>query len=54
MATTTLIVVTSNLEPPATSSINLFLIDLVCQLELLGEERLLKNSKKHPFEQGIA
>jgi hypothetical protein len=52
--TTTLIVVTPNLEPPAMSFSNLFSIDSVCQLELREEGFPSKFNESHPFvEEGI-
>jgi hypothetical protein len=50
---TTLIVVTSNLEPPARSSNNFDLIPLVGQLELREEGLPSKSGENNPFEQPV-
>jgi hypothetical protein len=53
VAITALIIVISNLEPPATSSSNLFLIQWVGQLELREEGLPSKFDESHPFEQRV-
>jgi hypothetical protein len=53
MAMTTLIVAASNLEPPATCSSNLFLIDSVGQLEVGEEGMPSKFDENHPSEQHV-